>query len=138
MPDDIPKHRAAIDALEKKIAALLKSARRRAARHRQAEGERRRLPPRARGRGSAQDRGRQFAGRSRTGCARPAFVTEIIPLPRARAAASVATSGPQGTFSEMALGKQFGRAVAAQPWGASLDEVFPRRRNGTAQYASSR
>src|SRR5438876_1119633 len=47
---------------------------------------------------------------------------------------SVAYLGPQGTFSEMALAKQFGASVEAQPCG-SIDEVFRAAETGAAQYA---
>src|SRR6185436_18372063 len=61
--------------------------------------------------------------------------TEIISACRAlEEPLSVAYLGPQGTFSEMALSKQFGAAVDAQPC-ASIDDVFRAAETGTAQYA---
>ena len=46
----------------------------------------------------------------------------------------VAYLGPEGTFSEMALRKQFGSAVEAEPC-ASIDEVFRAAESGGAQFA---
>src|SRR6266850_3449391 len=61
--------------------------------------------------------------------------TEIISACRAlEQPLSVAYLGPQGTFSEMALAKQFGASVTAQPC-ASIDDVFRAAETGTAQFA---
>jgi chorismate mutase/prephenate dehydratase len=131
--DDIAKHRAAIDALDEKIVDLLNARAARAATigklkanggayrpEREAEVLRRIV---------AANRG-PLAGEA---VAR--LFTEIISACRAlEQPLSVAYLGPQGTFSEMALGKQFGAAVAAQPCG-SIDEVFRAAETGTAQYA---
>lgn len=90
---------------------------------------------------------------------RPERETEILrrvvernpgPLPAERAAAvfrevisacrgmesalRVAYLGPEGTFSEMALRKQFGHAVEGEPC-ASIDEVFRAAESGGAQFA---
>jgi chorismate mutase/prephenate dehydratase len=46
----------------------------------------------------------------------------------------VAFLGPEGTFSEMALRRQFGSAVAGEPCG-SIDEVFRAVESGGAQFA---
>src|SRR5207245_8283206 len=60
--------------------------------------------------------------------------TEIISACRAlEQPLSVAYLGPQGTFSEMALGKQFGANVEAQPC-ASIDAAFPAAETATAPY----
>lgn len=50
------------------------------------------------------------------------------------AALRVAYLGPEGTFSEMALRKQFGHAVEGEPC-ASIDEVFRAAESGGAQFA---
>jgi chorismate mutase / prephenate dehydratase len=50
------------------------------------------------------------------------------------AALRVAYLGPEGTFSEMALRKQFGHAVEAEAC-ASIDEVFRAAESGGAQFA---
>jgi len=47
---------------------------------------------------------------------------------------AVSYLGPPGTFSEMALVKQFGASVEAQPC-ASIDEVVRSAETGTVQYA---
>jgi chorismate mutase/prephenate dehydratase len=46
----------------------------------------------------------------------------------------VAYLGPQGTFSEQAVRRQFGQAVAAEPV-ASIDEVFRSTESGATQFA---
>lgn len=46
----------------------------------------------------------------------------------------VAYLGPEGTFSEMALRKQFGHAVDTEPCG-SIDEVFRAAESGSARLA---
>src|SRR6267154_1691460 len=133
MADDIPKHRAAIDALDEKIAALLNERATRAA----AIGK-----LKANGGAYRPEREaevlRRIADANRGPLANDALArlfTEIISACRAlEQPLAVAYLGPQGTFSEMALGKQFGTSVAAQPC-ASIDEVFRAAEAGTAQYA---
>lgn len=64
-----------------------------------------------------------------------AVFREIISACRSmEAALRVAYLGPEGTFSEMALRKQFGRAVEGEPC-ASIDEVFRAAESGAAQFA---
>src|SRR2546428_7727353 len=133
MADDIAQHRAAIDALDDKIAALLNERATRAA----AIGK-----LKADGGDSRPEREaevlRRIAGANRGPLATDALVrlsAEIIPACRAlEQPLAVAYLGPQGTFSEMALAKQFGANVEAQPC-ASIDEVFRAAETGAAQYA---
>jgi len=133
MADDIAKHRAEIDALDEKIAALLNARATRAA----AIGK-----LKANGGAYRPEREaevlRRIAGANRGPLANEALVrlfTEIISACRSlEEPLSVAYLGPQGTFSEMALAKQFGAAVAAQPCG-SIDEVFRAAETGAAHYA---
>jgi len=133
MTDDIAKHRAEIDALDEKIVALLNQRATRAA----AIG---RL--KANGGAYRPEREaevlRRVAGANRgplTNAVLLRLYTEIISACRSlEEPLAVAYLGPQGTFSEMALGRQFGAAVEAQPC-ASIDEVFRAAETGTAQYA---
>ena len=133
MADDIAKHRAEIDALDEKIAALLNARATRAA----AIGK-----LKANGGAYRPEREaevlRRIAGANRGPLANEALVrlfTEIISACRSlEEPLSVAYLGPQGTFSEMALAKQFGASVEAQPCG-SIDEVFRAAETGAAHYA---
>ncbi len=133
MADDIAQHRAAIDALDEKIAALLNER----ANHAAAIGK-----LKADGGAYRPEREaevlRRIALANRGPLASDALVrlfAEIISACRAlEQPLSVAYLGPQGTFSEMALAKQFGASVAAQPCG-SIDEVFRAAETGAAQYA---
>src|SRR5258706_1721773 len=133
MPDDIAKHRAAIDALDEKIAALLNERATRAA----AIGK-----LKANGGAYRSEREaevlRRIADANRGPLPNDALArlfTEIISACRAlEQPLAVAYLGTQGTFSELALAKQFGASVAAQPCG-SIDEVFRAAETGTAQYA---
>jgi len=133
MADDITRHRAAIDALDEKIAALLNER----ANHAAAIGK-----LKADGGAYRPEREaeilRRIARANRGPLANDALVrlfTEIISACRSlEEPLAVAYLGPQGTFSEMALAKQFGTSVAAQPC-ASIDEVFRAAETGAAQYA---
>src|SRR5882762_5424320 len=133
MADDITKHRTEIDALDEKIVALLNERAARAA----AIGK-----LKANGGAYRPEREagvlRRIAGSNRGPLANDALVrlfTEIISACRAlEQPLSVAYLGPQGTFSEMALAKQFGASVEAQPC-ASIDDVFRAAETGAAQYA---
>jgi chorismate mutase/prephenate dehydratase len=133
MADDITQHRAEIDALDEKIVALLNER----ATHAAAIGK-----LKANGGAYRPEREaevlRHIAGANRGPLPNDALTrlfTEIISACRAlEQPLAVAYLGPQGTFSEMALGKQFGAAVEAQPC-ASIDDVFRAAETGTAQYA---
>ncbi len=133
MADDIAQHRAAIDALDEKIAALLNERATRAA----AIGK-----LKADGGAYRPEREaevlRRIALANRGPLANDAHVrlfTEIISACRAlEQPLAVAYLGPQGTFSEMALAKQFGTNIEAVPCG-SIDDVFRAAETGTAQYA---
>jgi chorismate mutase/prephenate dehydratase len=133
MADDITRHRVAIDALDEKIVALLNER----ANHAAAIGK-----LKANGGAYRPEREaevlRRVVGANRGPLANEALArlfTEIISACRAlEEPLSVAYLGPQGTFSEMALAKQFGAAVVAQPCG-SIDEVFRAAETGAAQYA---
>ena len=64
-----------------------------------------------------------------------AIFTEIMSSCRAlEQAMTVAYLGPEGTFSEMALRRHFGQAVAGAP-SASIDEAFRRVENRSVHYA---
>jgi chorismate mutase/prephenate dehydratase len=131
--DDIARHRAAIDALDEKIVVLLNE---RAA-HAAAIGALKANGGVYRPEREAQVL-RRIAGANRGPLPEAALArlfTEIMSACRAlEEPLAVAYLGPEGTFSEMALGKQFGASVAAQPF-ASIDEVFRAAETGTAQYA---
>jgi len=133
MADDIAKHRADIDALDERIVALLNE---RAA-HAAAIGA-------LKADGGVYRPEREAEVLRRVSAAnggplgRPALLRvfgEIISACRAlEEPLTVAYLGPQGTFSEMALAKQFGTSVAAVPC-ASIDEVFRAAETGAAGYA---
>ena len=133
MTDDIAKHRTEIDALDEKIVALLNQRATRAA----AIGK-----LKANGGAYRPEREaevlRRVAGANRgplTNAVLLRLYTEIISACRSlEEPLAVAYLGPQGTFSEMALGRQFGAAVEAQPC-ASIDDVFRAAETGIAQYA---
>lgn len=131
--DDIAKHRTEIDALDEKIVALLNERATRAA----AIGK-----LKANGGAYRPEREaevlRRITGANRGPLANDALgrlFTEIISACRSlEQPLAIAFLGPAGTFSEMALGKQFGASVEALPC-ASIDEVFRAAETGTAQYA---
>jgi chorismate mutase / prephenate dehydratase len=133
MADDIARHRADIDALDEQIAALLNER----ARHAAAIGK-------LKGNGGTYRPEREAEVLRRVASANRGpladavlghLFTEIISACRSlEEPLTVAYLGPQGTFSEMALGKQFGTSVAALP-GASIDEVFRAAETGAAAYA---
>src|SRR2546425_11854291 len=135
MADDIAQHRAAIDALDEKIAALLNERATRAA----AIGK-----LKADGGAYRPEREaevlRRIALANRGPLANDALVrlfTEIISACRAlEQPLAAAYLGPQGTFSEMALAKQFGTNIEAVPCGSN-DARLPAAATGTAQYAGA-
>jgi chorismate mutase/prephenate dehydratase len=130
--DDIAQHRTEIDALDERIVALLNQ---RAA-HAVAIGKLKNggayRPER-----EAQVQ-RHVRGANRGPLSDEALLrmfTEIVSACRSlEQPLAIAFLGPAGTFSEMALGKQFGASVEALPC-ASIDEVFRAAENGTARYA---
>jgi chorismate mutase/prephenate dehydratase len=133
MADDISRHRAEIDALDEKIVALLNERANRAA----AIGKLKANGGAYRPEREAEVQ-RRVAGANRGPLANEALAhlfTEIMSACRSlEEPLSVAYLGPQGTFSEMALAKQFGASVEAQPC-SSIDEVFRAAETGAAQYA---
>src|SRR5712664_4765833 len=133
MADDIAKHRAAIDALDEKIAALLNERATRAAAIGKLKADGGVYRPEREA-----EVLRRIAEANRGPLPNDALArlfTEIISACRAlEQPLSVAYLGPQGTFSEMALAKQFGANVETLPCG-SIDEVFRAAEIGTAQYA---
>jgi chorismate mutase / prephenate dehydratase len=133
MADDIAKHRAAIDALDEKLLELLSQRAGHAQTIGRLKGDGRAYRPereagilrriRALNRGPLHDE------------AVARLFGEIISVCRAlEQPVAVSYLGPQGTFSEMALVKQFGGSVEALPC-ASIDEVFRSAETGAAQYA---
>jgi chorismate mutase / prephenate dehydratase len=133
MADDITRHRAAIDALDAKLVALL--------------NERAALAiaiGKLKGNGGAYRPEREAQVLRRVAEANKGplgsealarLFTEIMSACRSlEQPLAVAYLGPQGTFSEMALGKHFGTGVGAVPC-ASIDEVFRSAETGGAQYA---
>jgi chorismate mutase/prephenate dehydratase len=133
MADDIARHRAEIDALDEKIVELLNA---RAA-HAAAIGE-------LKGNGGAYRPEREAEVLRRVAAANRGplanatlgrLFTEIISACRSlEEPLTVAYLGPQGTFSEMALVKQFGMSIEPVPC-ASIDEVFRAAETGAAAYA---
>src|SRR6266702_1556661 len=133
MADDIAQHRAAIDALDEKIAALLNER----ANHAASIGK-----LKANGGAYRPEREaevlRRVAGANRGPLSDEALLrmfTEIVSGCRSlEQPLAIAFLGPAGTFSEMALGKQFGASIEALPC-ASIDEVFRAAETGGARYA---
>lgn len=133
MSEELSKHRAAIDAIDERIVQLLNE---RAARAR-AIGELKGGAPAYRPEREAQVlRHVSAAGKGPLAPDRVAAVfSEIISACRAlEQPMTVAYLGPEGTFSEMAVVKHFGRAVQGSP-AASIDEAFRRVESKMAQNA---
>ena len=133
MSDDIARRRARIDAIDEAVVRLLDE-----------RAEHAREIGKLKGAGPAHHPEREAAvlrhvawvakgPLSSEGVTR--IYTEIISACRAlEQPLAIAFLGPQGTFSEMALYKHFGRSVQALAC-ASIDEVFRKAESGAAQYA---
>ena len=131
MADDLEKLRAEIDRLDDEIHALIQS---RAARA-QKIGELKQGAPAYRPEREAQVLERLSAKGGILPAERvTAVFREIISACRGlEEAIRVSYLGPEGTFSEQAVRKHFGRAVDALP-AASVDEAFRRCESGAAQF----
>ena len=132
MSDELSKHRQAIDSIDEQIAALLH----RRAGHVVEIGRLKGDGPVYRPEREAQVLSR-VAGVpgpiSREGMSR--IYTEIMSVCRAlERKVAVAYLGPEGTFSEMAVQKQFGSDIERIPC-ASIDEAFRAVESGRAHYA---
>jgi chorismate mutase/prephenate dehydratase len=133
MADDIAKHRAAIDALDEKLLELLNQRAGRAQAIGRLTGDGGAYRPEREAGILRRIRALNRGPLSNEGLAR--LFVEIMSACRAlEQPLAVAYLGPAGTFSEMALVKQFGSAVDAQAC-ASIDEVFRSAETGAAQYA---
>jgi len=133
MADDIAKHRAEIDALDEKIVALLGER----ASHAVAIGALKADAQIYRPEREAQVL-RRVAGSGAgplSGEALARIFVEIMSACRSlEQPLAVSYLGPEGTFSEMALTRQFGASVEALPC-ASIEEVFRAAETGGARYA---
>jgi len=131
--DELRKHRAAIDAIDERIVGLLNE---RAA-HARAIGELKGGAPAYRPEREAEVlRHVSAVGAGPLSADRLAAIySEIMSACRAlEQPMTVAYLGPEGTFSEMAMVKQFGHAVQGMPV-ASIDEVFRSVEGRAAQNA---
>src|SRR4051812_2906614 len=113
MADDIAKHRAAIDALDEKLLELLSERAGRAQAIGKLKGDGRAYRP-------EREAGilRRIKALNHGPLADDALLRLFVEVMSACRAleqpVAVAYLGPQGTFSEMALAKQFGAGVEAQ------------------------
>jgi chorismate mutase/prephenate dehydratase len=133
MSDDIARRRAAIDALDEKIVALLNERAGNAAAIGKLKGDGAAYRPER----EAQVLRRVLAanrGPLPDDALAQAYVNIISACRSLEEPLSIAYLGPEGTFSEMALGKHFGASVTTLPC-ASIDEVFRAAETGKAQYA---
>ena len=133
MTDEIARRRAAIDAIDERLVALLNERAAQAQAIGQAKGGTATYRPE---REAEVLRHAGEAGAGPLPAERIAAIfTEIISACRAlEQQIAVAYLGPEGTFSEMALYKHFGHGVQALP-SASIDEVFRQVESGAAQHA---
>jgi chorismate mutase/prephenate dehydratase len=131
MPDDIDKLRREIDAVDDELAALIQ----RRAGLAQKIGALKKGAPAYRPEREAEILNRLVAKTGILPAERVAAVfREIISACRGlEEAIRVSYLGPEGTFSEQAVRKHFGRAVEALP-AASVDEAFRRCESGAAQF----
>jgi chorismate mutase / prephenate dehydratase len=131
MPDEIDKLRREIDALDDELAALIQ----RRAGLAQKIGALKKGAPAYRPEREAEILKRLVAKTGILPAERIAAVfREIISACRGlEEAIRVSYLGPEGTFSEQAVRKHFGRAVEALP-AASVDEAFRRCESGAAQF----
>ena len=131
MADEIQKLRGEIDRLDDELAALLQ---RRAALAREIGGLKQGAPAyRPEREAEVLRRVGQKPGALSAERLRSVF-REIISACRSlEEAIRVSYLGPEGTFSEQAVRKHFGRAVEALPT-ASVDEAFRRAESGAAQF----
>jgi chorismate mutase/prephenate dehydratase len=131
--DELKKQRAAIDAIDERIVALLNER----ASHARSIGELKGGTPAYRPEREAEVL--RHVGAVGNGPLAPeriaAVFSEIMSACRAlEQPIAVAYLGPEGTFSEMALHKHFGHGVNALP-AASIDEAFRSVESGSAQNA---
>jgi chorismate mutase/prephenate dehydratase len=131
MPDEIERLRREIDALDDELAALIQ----RRAGLAQKIGALKKGAPAYRPEREAEILKRLVAKTGILPAERIAAVfREIISACRGlEEAIRVSYLGPEGTFSEQAVRKHFGRAVEALP-AASVDEAFRRCESGAAQF----
>jgi chorismate mutase / prephenate dehydratase len=131
MPDDIERLRREIDALDDELAALIQ----RRAGLAQKIGALKSGAPAYRPEREAEILKRLVGKTGVLPAERVAAVfREIISACRGlEEAIRVSYLGPEGTFSEQAVRKHFGRAVEALP-AASVDEAFRRCESGAAQF----
>ncbi len=133
MTDELKGHRAAIDAIDERVVLLLNER----ASHARSIGELKGGAPAYRPEREAEVlRHVSAVGKGPLAPDRVAAIySEIMSACRAlEQPMTVAYLGPEGTFSEMAMFKQFGHAVQGLP-AASIDEAFRRVEDRSAQNA---
>ncbi|MFM9969021.1 MAG: prephenate dehydratase [Burkholderiales bacterium] len=133
MPDDLARHRSQIDRIDATLVDLLNE-----------RAELARVIGSLKGEGPIYNPEREaevlraVASKGKgplSGESLTKIYTEVISACRAlERDLQVSYLGPEGTFSEMAVGKNFGAAVKGIPC-ASIDEVFRKAETGHAHYA---